>query len=69
MSAEADCDDQTVQLQVEGTDFGLRFGAGVEIGRFMLGGRYQLGLTSIDESSGNADIKNSVLAVTAGFRF
>ena len=68
-SAEADCDDPSVQLQLKGTDFGLRFGAGVDIGRVTVGGRYQLGLTSVDDTGANADIKNSVLAVTAGFRF
>jgi hypothetical protein len=69
VSAEIDCDDPSVQLQLKGTDFGLRFGAGVDVGRFGVGGRYQLGLTSLDDSGGNADVKNSVLAITAGFRF
>jgi hypothetical protein len=68
-SAEADCDDPSIQAKVKSTDFGLHFGAGVDIGHFNLGGRYELGLTSIDDSGGGADIKNSVLAVVAGYDF
>ena len=68
-SASADCDDPSVGLKVKGTDFGLHFGAGVGFGRFTVGGRYQLGLSSIDDTGGNANIKNSVFAITAGYQF
>jgi hypothetical protein len=68
-SAEVDCDDPSLQLQLKGTDFGLNFGAGVEIGRVTIGGRYTLGLTSVDDTGGNADVKNSVLAISGGYRF
>jgi hypothetical protein len=68
-SAEVDCDDPGLQLQLKSTDFGLNFGAGVEIGRVTIGGRYTMGLTSIDDTGGSADVKNSVLAITGGFRF
>ena len=68
-SAGADCTDPAVGLDVKGTQFGLHFGGGVEIGRVLLGGRYQLGLSSIDNSGANADVKNSVFAITAGFGF
>jgi hypothetical protein len=68
-SAEADCDDPSVGAEVKSTDFAVHFGAGVGIGRFSIGGRYQLGLTSIDDSGADADVKNSVLAVSAGFTF
>ena len=68
-SASVNCDDPTANFDVKGTQFGLHFGAGVEIGRFSLGGRYQLGLRSIDNTGGNADVKNSVFALSAGYRF
>lgn len=68
-STEVDCDDPSLQVRLKGTDFGLGFGLGVEIGRVALGGRYTLGLTSVDDSGGNADVKNSVLALTAGLMF
>jgi hypothetical protein len=68
-SAEVDCDDPGLQLELKGTDFGLQFGAGVEIGRVSIGGRYTLGLTSVDDTGADADVKNSVIAILAGFRF
>jgi len=68
-SAEADCSDPSVGLKIQSTDVALDFGAGVDIGRITLGGRYQLGLRSVDDTGGNADVKNSVLAISAGYRF
>jgi hypothetical protein len=68
-TASADCDDPTVGLSIKTTEFGIHFGAGVDFGRFTVGGRYQLGLSSLDDSGGNADVKNSVVAVTAGYQF
>jgi outer membrane protein with beta-barrel domain len=68
-SAEANCDDPSVGLRIKGTDLGLDFGAGVGIGRFSLGGRYQYGIRSIDDNGGNADVKNSTFAISAGYSF
>jgi hypothetical protein len=68
-SAEADCDDPTVNLKTKSVQAGLTFGAGLEISRLFLGLRYQLGLTSIDDTGGNNDIKNRVLAIVAGYGF
>jgi len=69
-SAAADCDDPTVGLNLTTTDFGWVFGLGLDIGRFTVGGRYQLGLKSIDDTSNTAsDVKNSLLALTAGYSF
>jgi hypothetical protein len=62
---EDDCPDDFVK----GTDFGLMFGAGLEYGRVSLTGRYLLGLTSVDDTGSDADVKNRVLAVLAGVRF
>ncbi len=68
-SAEVDCDDPTLGLRIKGTDLGLDFGAGVGIGHFTLGGRYQYGIRSVDDSGGNADVKNSTFALSAGYSF
>jgi len=62
---EDDCPDDLVK----GTDFGLLFGGGLEYGRFALTARYLLGLTSLDDTGSDADIKNRVVTVLAGFRF
>jgi hypothetical protein len=68
-SAEADCDNSSVNFQTKSVLFGLHLGAGLEISRLFLGLRYQLGLTSIDDSGANADVKNRVLAIVAGYGF
>ena len=68
-SAEADCDEPGIGAEIKSTDFGVHVGAGVGIGKFSVGARYQLGLTSLDDTGADADIKNSVLAVSAGFTF
>jgi Outer membrane protein beta-barrel domain len=68
-SAEVNCDDATVGLQTKSVQAGLHFGAGLDISQFSIGLRYQLGLTSIDDSGANADVKNRVLAIVAGYGF
>jgi hypothetical protein len=68
-SAAADCTDPSLSLQIRSTDVSADFGAGVDIGRVTLGGRYQLGFRSVDGTSASSDVKNSVFAITAGFRF
>jgi len=62
---EDDCPDDFVK----GTDFGLLFGGGLEYGRIALTARYLLGLTSLDDTGSDADVKNRVVSVLAGFRF
>jgi hypothetical protein len=68
-SAEVDCDDPLLGLDTKKVQAGLHFGAGIEISRFFVGLRYQLGLTSIDDTGADADIKNRVLAIVAGYGF
>jgi hypothetical protein len=68
-SAEVDCDDPTLGLQTKPVEVGLHFGAGLEVSQFFVGLRYQLGLTSLDDSGADADIKNRVLAIVAGYGF
>jgi hypothetical protein len=68
-SVEVDCDDPTAGVQTKSVQAGLLLGGGLEISQFFVGLRYQLGLTSIDDSGGNADVKNRVLAIFAGYGF
>jgi hypothetical protein len=62
-----DCD--FVLLNTRKTEFSTHFGAGVELHQFFVGARYRLGLTSIDDSDNQLDIKNRVLALVAGYGF
>jgi hypothetical protein len=43
---------------------------GLDVGRFTGGFRYQPGIKSIDDTNNNASaVRNSLLAITAGFAF
>ena len=46
------------------TQFGVQFGAGVEVGNIMIDGRYHWGLT---DAFDNVDAQNSVFMVSVGF--
>lgn len=67
-SASADCDDDQVNLDTRKVLFGVHFGAGIEIDRVFIGAKYQLGLTSLDDTGG-VDVKNRVIAIMAGYGF
>ena len=49
-------------------DFGLNFGAGVELGRVILGASYGLGLADISNFD-SSSIKNRVIRITLGVKF
>ncbi|HWA56018.1 MAG TPA: porin family protein [Gemmatimonadales bacterium] len=68
-SAEADCDDNQVGLKTKAVQFSTVFGGGIDIGQVSVGLRYQLGMTSIDDTGSDADIRNRVLAIVAGYAF
>jgi hypothetical protein len=72
---EADSHEEDIE-DVKGTDFGLIFGGGVGIpvggeGRYVIyiSARYELGLTTVDDSDEEADIKNRVISFGAGLGF
>ena len=54
---------------VRTTDFGLVFGAGVNIGSATIDARYNLGLTTTDNSEDESDVKNSVISIMLGYSF
>lgn len=61
-----DCEDEG--LEFKGVDFGLVFGAGVDISAFSLGIRYDLGLTDAPDDD-TISGKNKVLSIVAGYTF
>lgn len=63
--------DQDIDDDVEGFDFGVVIGAGLEAGHVTLDGRYTWGLSSInaDPESQDVKVKNRVFSILAGFRF
>lgn len=78
---DSESGDEDIKDDVESTDFGLVFGAGVDIGMphsaITVDGRYTLGLTNIckpytDEETGEeieCDVKNSVISFMVGYSF
>ena len=69
--ASAKMEDEDIKDYVKSTDFGIAGGVGftydIETVKILLEGRYTLGLTSIDDSGEDADVKNGNFAVMAGF--
>ena len=60
-----------VKSNYESLDLGVLIGAGVEITRFLIEGRYNIGVRNVLKSTGGAssDIKSRTFAVLVGFRF
>ena len=71
VSAEVDLKD--LGMPVKSTDFSLVFGAGIGFGvgsmTIDFDARYWLGLSSIDDSAANADVKNKVIQFMASLGF
>jgi hypothetical protein len=70
VDAHADFDD-AFDESIEDIDAGVVFGAGVEITRFIIEGRYDLGLRRIntDDEGGVLDVKSRSFAILFGVRF
>ena len=71
--ANGESDEHDLKDDTKSTDFSLAFGGGIGfiIGKNELGFdvRYILGLQSIDDTSDNADVKNTVIAFNIYFGF
>jgi hypothetical protein len=71
VSAEVDLKD--LDAPIKSTDFSLVFGAGIGFGAGSMtigfDARYWLGLSSIDDSAANGDIKNKVIQFMASLGF
>ena len=56
--------------EVNGVDFGVAMGGGVEIGSIVIDGRYTLGLQDIDKDKSDAiKTTNRAISLTVGFKF
>lgn len=64
VSTSVDCD--AFGSDLKSTDFSLVLGAGLDIGRAMIGARYDLGLSEIEEGF---DVKNGTFYLLAGWTF
>jgi len=69
---ESDSEEEVIP-DIKGTDFGLIFGGGVgfPVGDYVMSvvARYEMGLTSFDDSEDEFDVKNNVISVGAAFTF
>jgi hypothetical protein len=63
VSQEVDWED------VKSMEFGLILGAGMGIGPVVFDFRYNIGLSSIDDSADEFDIKNRIISINAGYKF
>lgn len=72
-SANGQTANQDLKNQTKGFDLGLAFGGGVGFkvgtGELAFSLRYTLGLTTTDNSGGNATVTNGVFAIVAGYAF
>jgi hypothetical protein len=59
--------------EIKGTDFGIVAGLGLDLaagrGYFVIDARYTWGLTSLDDSSEEVDVKNGVWSFSVGYAF
>ena len=60
-----------IKDEVKSFDFGVVFGGGLDFaagsGSFVIDIRYTLGLTSVDDSGFDADLKNKVFSASIGY--
>lgn len=67
---QGETSEQDISEDIEPFEIGLVVGAGVEIGRLILDGRYAWGLSDLDkDDTDDVIVKNRVLSLTAGIRF
>jgi hypothetical protein len=67
---EGDSESEDISDDVERFDLGLVAGAGVEMGRLVVDGRYTWGMTNLNKDpEDDVKIKNRVFSIMAGIRF
>lgn len=69
----AESNDVDVKENTKSMDYGLVFGAGVDFdlgtGKVTVDARYNYGLTSIDDTAAELDVKNGGISVMVGYLF
>lgn len=71
LNGQTETDSEEIEFDENGLqrlDYGLTFGAGIEVKGFIVGASYDLGLANID-GSGSGTIRNRVLKIGVGYRF
>jgi len=66
-AATNDCG--TAGVTLKSTEFGVVFGAGVDVRRAIITARYDLGLTKLDSQPPTEDVKNGTFYLLAGWAF
>lgn len=61
--------EQNIDDEIKAFDAGLVMGAGVQVGRLIVDGRYTWGVTNISKDEAEVTAKNRGLSLTAGIRF
>lgn len=74
VTVDGDSDSETIDINdiTKDTDFGLVLGVGVDIKRFILEARYELGLSSVadtGDSDVEVDVKNTAIVFALGYTF
>ncbi|NQT25449.1 PorT family protein [candidate division KSB1 bacterium] len=65
---ETESESEDMKDDVKSMDYGLVVGVGAKVtDKIHIDARYSMGMTSIDDTSDDLDLKNTVIAVTAGF--
>jgi outer membrane protein W len=71
VTGERDCDETNGEIKLKGTDFGLAGGGGLQFNAgtnvVRIDARYTWGLTDINDSGDNREIKNRAFSATIGF--
>jgi opacity protein-like surface antigen len=60
---------QPADVEVESWDFGWTVGAGVEMNRVSFDARYTMGLTNLNTSPADPEVKNRTFSFMVGYRF
>jgi hypothetical protein len=70
---EADGEEEEEAEELKSTDFGIVAGVGLDLaagsGSFVIDARYTWGLTRLDDSSDEADVKSGVWSFSVGYAF
>ena len=69
---DGESESENIGEDIAGFDLGLVVGAGLDVGRFLIDGRYTHGLTNLytgPDGGDDGSIKNRVFSIMAGFRF